>query len=73
MELSVGNPKYLQWKVWADAATYQVLRMTKSFPPAMHAPPIVANYTWTSRSAALVKLINHPQIPAGFRQVAYGS
>jgi hypothetical protein len=73
VELSVGSAAAVQWKVWADAATYQVLRMAKSFPPGLNAPPIVANYTWTGRSAALVKLINQPQIPAGYRQVPVGS
>jgi hypothetical protein len=36
------------------------------------APPIKADYTWAPRSAPMVKLINSPQIPAGFTQVPAG-
>jgi hypothetical protein len=73
VELSVSyGPGGGGVKLWADTATYQVVRMVKDFPPAQDAPPIVANYTWTPRSAALAKLINQPQIPAGFRQVPVG-
>jgi len=28
------------------------------------------DYTWVKRTTVLTKLINHPQIPAGFTQVA---
>jgi hypothetical protein len=73
VELSVSYGSSGGVKLWADTATYQVVRMVKDFPSALNAPPIVANYTWTPRSAALAKLINQPQIPAGFRQVPVGS
>jgi hypothetical protein len=72
VELSVSFGSSGGVKLWADTATYQVVRMVKDFPSALDATPIVANYTWTPRSAALAKLINQPQIPAGFRQVPVG-
>jgi hypothetical protein len=73
VELSVFPGTQVQVDIWADETTYQVVRMVKDFPAALDAPPIVAGYTWTPRSAALAKLINQPQIPAGFRQVPVGS
>lgn len=60
-------------ELWADTQTYQVVRTIKYFPAGLPAPPIKSDYTWTPRSAAMVKLINSPQIPAGFRQLAAGT
>jgi hypothetical protein len=56
--------------IWADVQTYQVVRTLKKFP---HLPAITADYYWTPKTAAMTNRINHPQIPAGFTQVAYGS
>lgn len=57
-------------KVWADARTYQVVRTLRQMP---HLPAITADYRWVAKTAARASLINHPQIPAGYTQVAYGS
>ena len=42
------------------------------FGKVSDAPPITANYTWVPRTSAMVKLVNHPVIPAGYTQVAVG-
>jgi hypothetical protein len=42
---------------WIDAQTYLLLRAGN------------VNETWTPRTPALTKLVNHPVIPAGFKQV----
>jgi len=73
VELALGSPKFILTEVWADAQTYQMVQTEKFFPPKLKAPPIKAGYTYVARTAAMTKLINHPQIPAGFRQVPYGS
>lgn len=67
LSFSVGG---LVSKIWADAQTYQVVRMLKQMP---HLPAITADYYWVPKTAAKASLINHPQIPAGYAQVAYGS
>jgi hypothetical protein len=72
VELVVSMGAGGKFEIWADAHTYQVVRMVKYFPTALNAPPIVANYTWARRSATLAYLINHPDIPAGFTQVSVG-
>jgi hypothetical protein len=58
--------------IFADIHTYQVVRTIDYFPSLPHAAPIKADYTWMPRSAAMVKLINHPRIPAGFSRVPVG-
>ncbi len=73
IELAIGSPKFTLSEIWADAQTYQIVQMEKFFPPPLKAPPIKAHYTYVARTAAMTKHINHPQIPAGFRQVPYGS
>jgi hypothetical protein len=77
VELSVpfGNTTRKWYEIYADAKTFQVVRMVKYFPesPSAHFPPIQDDYTWVPRSAATVKLVNHPVIPAGYTQVPVGS
>jgi hypothetical protein len=46
---------------WIDAQTYLLLRMGTGSG--------AVNETWTPRTPALTKLVNHPVIPAGFKQV----
>ena len=58
--------------IFADVHTYQVVRTIDYFNQASQAPPITANYPWVPRTPAMVKLVNHPVIPAGFTQVAVG-
>jgi hypothetical protein len=57
-------------ELWVDSATYQPVREIKTITVASHADRIVLNESWIARAPALVSLANHPQIPAGFRQVA---
>jgi hypothetical protein len=77
VELSVpfGNTTRKWYEIYADAKTFQVVRMVNYFPesPSAHFPPIKDDYTWVPRSAATVKLVNHPVIPAGYTQVPVGS
>jgi hypothetical protein len=72
VELSTAvGPKIL---LWADVSTYQVVRMVV-YPPGGgggQVPMIVANYTWAARTPALVRQVDHPHVPAGFRQVSPG-
>jgi hypothetical protein len=63
------GPKVL---LWADTSTYQVVRMVADSPASAHLNTIVASFTWAKRSAALVQQIDHPHIPAGYRQVPPG-
>ena len=54
---------------WVDGSTYRVLRSVKYFPATMPVPPVTFDYDWVQASAAMVNLINDPQVPAGFTQV----
>jgi hypothetical protein len=58
--------------IFADVHTYQVVRTIDYFNRQSDAPPIKANYVWVPRTPAMVKLVNHPVIPAGYTQVAVG-
>jgi hypothetical protein len=53
----------------SDSQTFQVVRTIKSFTGGLKGNSIIENDSWLPRSAALVKLISHPQIPAGFTRV----
>jgi len=55
--------------IWADSTTYQVVRSERTFTSLPGRPSNLANYSWLASTPAQVNLINHPQIPAGFRQV----
>ena len=72
VELSIWDRSVKVYAIFADVHTYQVVRLIKYFGPASQGPPIVADYTWVRRTPALVRLVNHPVIPAGFTEVAVG-
>jgi hypothetical protein len=56
--------------LWVDSTTYQPVREIKTITVRSQVDRIVLNESWIPRTPALVNLANHPQIPAGFRQVA---
>jgi hypothetical protein len=56
--------------LWIDSTTYQPVRETKTLTAPTHVDRLTINESWIPRTAALVNIANHPQIPAGFRQVA---
>jgi hypothetical protein len=72
VELSISAGPAKTYVLFADVHTYQVVRTIDYFNQAPGYPPIMANYQWTPRSSAMVKLVNHPVIPAGYTQVAVG-
>ena len=53
--------------VWVDAHTFQPFRLITSFGGGAHPLDVVSS--WVPRTPALVRLINHPHIPAGFHRV----
>ena len=61
---------FITLTIWVDARTYQPVRVIKAFGGALKGQAIVFNETWIARSASLVSLANHPQVPAGFSHVA---
>jgi hypothetical protein len=60
-------------EIWVDSATFQPLRLIQAdfanTPGPLQHDIMVSNESWLSRSTALVNLVNHPTIPAGFTQV----
>jgi hypothetical protein len=72
VELSIGEGSVKTYVIFADVHTYQVVRTIDYFNQASQAPPITANYVWVPRTPSMVKLVNHPVIPAGYTQVAVG-
>jgi hypothetical protein len=59
---------------YVDSHTFQLVRLVRVFAPdSAHPASKTSDYTWVQRTQALTKLINHPQIPAGFTQVPAGS
>jgi hypothetical protein len=72
VELSISAGTAKTSVLFADVHTYQVVRSIDYFNQIPGAQPITANYQWAPRSAAMVKLVNHPVIPAGYTQVAPG-
>lgn len=55
---------------YVDSRTFQLVRLVRVFAPdSSHLASETSDYTWVQRTQALTKLINHPQIPAGFTQV----
>jgi len=71
IELSASVPGS-QFQFWVDSRTYQVIRTAKYFTGGLNVPPLVSDYDWVRATAALVNLINHPQVPAGFTRVHVG-
>jgi hypothetical protein len=72
IELSISAGSVKTSVIFADVHTYQVVRTIDYFNRQSDAPPIKANYVWVPRTPAMVKLVNHPVIPAGYTQVAVG-
>jgi len=72
VELSITAGSAKTYVIFADVHTYQVVRTIDYFNQAPQAQPITANYQWVPRTSAMVKLVNHPVIPAGFTQVPVG-
>jgi hypothetical protein len=59
---------------YVDSQTFQLVRLVRVFAPdSAHPASKTSDYIWVQRTPALTKLINHPQIPAGFTQVPTGS
>jgi hypothetical protein len=61
-----------QFQFWVDSGTYQVIRTAKYLPSEMKVPPLVSDYDWVRATAALVNLVDHPQVPASFARVQVG-
>jgi hypothetical protein len=72
VELSISAGPAKTSVLFADVHTYQVVRSIDYFNQVPGAQPITANYQWAPRSPAMVKLVNHPVIPAGYTQVGVG-
>ncbi|MFI5064792.1 MAG: hypothetical protein ACHP9Z_12555 [Streptosporangiales bacterium] len=53
---------------WVDAQTFLPVREIKEFGRGLGGD-LVFNDSWIPRTAALVNIANHPQIPAGFTRV----
>ena len=72
VELSISAGSVKTYVIFADVHIYQVVRSIDYFNQSSQAPPITANYQWSARTPAMVKLVNHPVIPAGFTEVPVG-
>lgn len=60
--------------LYIDSQTFQVVRLVRVFAPdSAHPAAETSDYTWVPRTPALTRLINRPQIPAGFTQVTADS
>jgi hypothetical protein len=46
--------------------------LSVNFLAAMRFPPITSDFSWVRTSTAMVYLINHPRVPAGFTRVRVG-
>jgi len=57
-------------QLWVDSQTYQPVRVVKAFQGGLKGHVLSFDEVWMPRAAALVKIANHPQIPAGFKRVA---
>jgi hypothetical protein len=58
-----------QFDFWVNSRTCQVIRTVKCFSGGLKAPPMVSDYDWVRATAAIVNLVEHPQVPAGFTRV----
>jgi hypothetical protein len=73
-ELSVSLGKEETNYFYVDSQTFQLVRLVRVVAPdSAHPVSETSDYTWAQRTPALTKLINHPQIPAGFTQAPAGS
>jgi hypothetical protein len=56
--------------LWVDAQNFRPVRLVRNINQgALKGHPISFDETWIARSAALVQLASHPQIPGGFTKV----
>ena len=58
-------------KIWVDSQTFEPVREISALG-AVQKHTLVFNESWVPRTARLVSLANHPQVPAGFTQVPVG-
>ncbi|MDX6391477.1 MAG: hypothetical protein QOJ73_2540 [Streptosporangiaceae bacterium] len=58
-------------KIWVDSQTFEPVREISSLGVGQR-HTLVFNESWVPRTARLVSLANHPQVPAGFTQVPVG-
>ncbi len=58
-------------KIWVDSQTFEPVREISALGVAQQ-HTLVFNESWVPRTARLVSLANHPQVPAGFTQVPVG-
>ena len=71
-----GSPA--QIKKWLEDGTYKIVghgyvnghHAVKAFTGGLKGHVLSFDEVWLPRAAALVKIANHPQIPAGFNRVA---
>jgi hypothetical protein len=58
-------------KIWVDSQTFEPVREISALGTVQR-HTLVFNESWVPRTARLVSLANHPQVPAGFTQVPVG-
>lgn len=58
-------------KIWVDSQTFEPVREISALGAGQR-HTLVFNESWVPRTARLVSLANHPQVPAGFTQVPVG-
>jgi hypothetical protein len=58
-------------KIWVDSQTFEPVREISALGVGQQ-HTLVFNESWVPRTAGLVSLANHPQVPAGFTQVPVG-
>jgi hypothetical protein len=68
IELSVAMGPTTEY-FWADSHTYQVIEAKRLFGSALGNASTTSVYYYVPSTPAMVNLINHPQVPAGFTQV----
>jgi hypothetical protein len=58
-------------RIWVDSQTFEPVREISALGAGQR-HTLVFNESWVPRTARLVSLANHPQVPAGFTQVPVG-
>jgi hypothetical protein len=70
VELSDSLGKEETAYFYVDSQTFQLVRLLRVLAPGSPGQrSVTSDYTWVPRTPALTRLINHPQVPAGFTQV----
>jgi hypothetical protein len=70
VELSDSIGKAESMYFYVDSESFQLVRLVRVFAPgSAQQASATSDYTWVPRTPALTRLINHPQVPAGFTQV----